>query len=281
MQISKEVHDLILDNIDKDILDVGFIDKLKEYLIKYNDLEPVIGDIYFTFDNKEYLGKYITETKDIILNKHRMTSAIHCIDNLIQDISSKQRQMVYNFYYLQTIFHEIIHAEQHKLLYCSNILVNDFYKKIIEDSWKAKAIDFKYSIFKKDKTFYGKYHDVFPDEVEADVLSAFNIYELLDLIKFDNIILRNIIFDNFIYGYKLKMNKIINPLSSFYKKSHIKFNEKDYNLCNYSLKDKFSLGLVNDENEIYEVLKTCLGEKISQDELINDFKERIKVLSIR
>lgn len=297
MQISKEVHELILDNIEKDVLSLRFLQDLRECLVKYNNLNPFLNDINLDLTTIGKRGLY--SNKIISLNKDTIIETANrylSIQNAENNIIAK------NIVFLHTVLHEIVHANQSAMLNKEIIEIKDnVYLEAMIDSSSVRQ-GYRYNRFfnksyysemkyRMGQKLYSIYHDIFPDEVNANCVSAFYLCKLLreiNDIDMDSLILPYLVNEltkGYIVETKIITNpdfpketltdyKITCPTSRFYKKTNLRHNEKKSALYDMDLKQKYELGLTNNKYDICEVFKeNVFFKECSDEEIMNCFKQ--------
>lgn len=276
MKVSKEVTDLILNNIDKDILNLSFLRELRDYLAKYNDLGAYLKDIDFDYNGKNA----IYFNNKIHINKN---DVMLWPDEAFRALGIEENKIIRNSIYLHTFLHEIEHANQEKTAFESVLNGSSLYSDLIMDGWDAhRGANSKYEIesnfFSRiyGKYLYRRYHDIFPHEFSANALSGLYIFDISK--DFNNLDKENLSWLKYIItiystrGYRLVNNKIVSPLSRFYEIAKLGYDESDYDISSLSLKEKFQYGFVDDENEIYEVFKGIREEDSPEEfEMFIDF----------
>lgn len=290
MIIAKEVTNLILDNIDKDILDLSFLRELKDYLSKYNydDLSDYVS--CFCYDSSiPAMAMYLDKT--IYVNEERI---IDCFSGVLSRTGLSGNKVAHNVLSVHTLMHEIMHAYQDKVLFdYKNGKCKDIdYARIMRDSIESlnglryskfyKKYYYSDLISDKNLRLYEKNHDIFPLEINAIAASSLYILDTLNLIKDEEIAskLKSIMICQLTRSYNIK-DKIKSPISEFYKKIKFAYDEKAFDIAKYSLVDKYKLGLLEDEEEIYEVFKPYLLSDITKEEFISWFKNTCSVKRLK
>lgn len=284
MEISKEVTNLIINNLDKDILSLSFLNELKDYLIKYNDLGAALTEINFDLKSDNIVGEY--QNKVISYNRNLISkNALEKIN--MHDVG--ECKITHNIICLHTIMHEIVHANQDDLLFNKRIALKDYaYAKMMFDAFCVRD-GYKYNKIKqknisnrkrrKEGTLlYKHYHDIFPDEVNADCVSAFYLLDLLKMKEYENYsIILTYILCELTRGYQLVEDKIVSPATRFYKLSKLEYDKEAFDFSNYTYKQKYELGILDNEHEIFEVFKPYMPTEVLEVDFIKIFKDAIKI----
>lgn len=282
MKVSKEVTDLILNNIDKEILNLSFLRELRDYLAKYNDLGLYLEDIDFDYKGKNaiyFKNKIHINKNDIMLWP----------DEAFKALGIDECKIIRNAIYLHAILHEVEHANQQKTVFEVIPGEESLYANLIMDGWDVHSgAKSKYGIesnfFSRiyGKHLYKRYHDIFPHEFSANALTGLYLFDICK--DFNNLDKENLSWLKYIItiyairGYRMTDDKIENPLSQFYKIANLGYDENDYDISSLSLREKFHYGFVQDENEICEIFKGIREEDSPEEfEMFMDFfKESIR-----
>ena len=197
-------------NIDKNILKI-----ILKNTIKKEKLEDYVKKVIFLRKRNNMLGQYNYENKLIIINEYS-------INKLTKDNILFRYELLF-----QTIYHELEHAKQHKLVnenYILNILdssknftynvSNNIYLKSIVEQRSMTIAGLRSIIY------YYKNHDFFSHEHEANFFGKYkSLKQLSQLSKkvnsyySDNTIRNKELAEQLLIGYKInkKTNELISP----------------------------------------------------------------------
>lgn len=285
MVIAREVTDYLLNSLDKDILNSSFLRELKDYLVKYNNLENSLTEINLNCKDKDAKGCYVN--KIISCNQE---SLLKEVSNLQKNLETEASQVFKNIVYLQTIMHEIVHSNQNETWRKPvKDVRNHPYEKMIFDShcvrygYTQDKKTGKYSLTvdstKQGLDIYQKYHDIFPDEFNANAISALYLIYLLHEYNDKEIIMQLMpyLIYNLSRGYKLENERFISPASQFYELANLGYNESILFPNNLNLKEKYEIGLVDNEQEIIDFLiKEVFRKDVCRIKILNCFKKCIE-----
>lgn len=222
-----------------------------------------VRNIYFPYGGKKTSGSFYPKERmlvifpDVIETGYQQYLKRHYFNPHSQAIVSR-----YNFFFLDTGFHELTHAYQFKeaLTYNNDTIhciLRDCYEKDLITDTKAKRVsNILYRFFNKDLLL----------ERNADFNSLYTLLkkdeEACFLTKEDYIWIKRMLIEIALYGYTPKRT----PVSRYYtlRREQDRYQRLPLNE-NYSLKDKLSWGLPVD----FDTLAELYYESKQEDPNIN------------
>ncbi len=228
--------------------------------IELNGLDNYFKDIVFS-SNSKFMGYYNTKTNEVVLNDDKiMKFCYRLYDRLVKTCKVDEEYYTYfiNFYYLYIIYHELTHVSQ-KAKYEKEINDNSLFNYLYEVCFKIRE---------ENNSLYGKYHNLFPMEIDANnngFLTAYNLMQYTKLPGKECKIMHSQYLNSTSLNYeKVSDNRILTPIEKLAMETKCIDLDKVYELL---------------ENEkLSKLTRLNLGLPITEKEYDNIEKEKVKLL---
>ena len=230
-----------------DILDLALL------YVRKNNIEQFLSDVIFT-SKANVMAHYNNSTKEIVLNDDRIIKTCYKLTDRLQKIYHIQDDhynYFLNYYYLFTLYHELMHVSQ-RARFEQSTNQNNIYNYL----YAMCIVLHSSNIF-----FYKHNHDIFPMEIEANnngYLNAYNLIKNTQLLpKEKNILYLQYLFSLSLNYKKRNKRKIISPIELLNMENEfVDINSINVLVgeCNLSRLRRMTLGLFITPSE-YEMMK--------------------------
>lgn len=237
--ILKIIYDKTIKN---KILDLKDIEKILEVLVSEKKLNDYILNISVQQIGSNNIASYSTYSKKITICIEMINQMVMDIERNISNIDAFEATLYKNLLILQTLLHEVEHANQQKIAYNDNTL---------------EALIIRLSYLVKDG-YAENLYEYCPEERLAEIKTFDEILFLINYITKKVIVLPNIIemekLKRQLRGYHYKNNFITIPIADYFTIGNKKELLNIFNLSNiciekYSLNDRFKYGFPISVNE--------------------------------
>ena len=204
------------------IIDDNFIYYSIQKLLKQYKLYNQVKNICVINNNDSYYSYY---NKTIAINLKYEKELIKALIHILKkDLDNKSYISLINLLLLESIYHEIEHAKQYKLVK-SNInnteakLLNLSFNYYIDKNTSEKKVNEYFNALNKEYNNQLDYYFCSPDERLAYIKSTNIIYKYSKLVQKNKIVIDYINYhwlENIVDEYEIKEDKIICPIKKFF-----------------------------------------------------------------
>lgn len=237
--ILKIIYDKTVDNKTLDLKD---IEKILEVLVVEKRLNDYILNINVQQIRGNNLASYSTYTKKITIYTEMISQMVKDIGKNILNVNEFEEMLYKNLLILQTLLHEVEHANQQKIAYNDNTL-------------EALIIRLSYLV---NNGYDDDLYEYCPEERLAEIKTFDEIFILVNHINKKLIILPDIIetekLKRQLRGYHYKNNFVTVPIVDYFMVGNKRelldiFDLSDACLKDYALNDRFKYGFPISINE--------------------------------